>query len=103
MTKETFMLRGMVYLDGDVFIAACIDLALASQASSAKEALEKLESQIRDYLDEALSDHKYSYDLIKNRKAPTSWFLHYYFIKFSSFFSSKNNKTFDMPSTAYSH
>lgn len=102
MSKET-TLRGMIYRDGDIFIAACIDLALASQGSSSEEALRKLDEQIKDYSNESLSESKYAYDLIKNRRAPASWFLIYYYIKVRSLFSSKNNKTFDMPSTSYSH
>ena len=103
MTNVEFMLRGMIYREGDVFIAACIDLTLASQASSPEEAFRKLNCQIEDYIKEAASEPKYALDLIKNRKAPLSWFLKYYYIKFRSFFSSKNNKTIDMPSTSYCH
>lgn len=92
----TNILRCMVYREGDLFVAACIDLTLASQANSPDEAVRKLECQISNYIKEAVSESKYAMNLI-NRKAPSSWFLKYYYIKVRSFFNSKNNKTIDMP------
>lgn len=102
MKDNKLHLRAMIYEEGGVFIAACIDIALAAQDSSAKEVRNKLDAQIKDYVSEALSEKQYTLDLIKNRKAPFSWFVRYYYIKFTSFFRSKN-KIFFLDSGKFCH
>ncbi len=85
-------LRCMAYHQGGVFVAACLDLSLAAQADSMEEAMHKLELQINDYLEEAVSDPKYAQDMIFNRKAPVSMWLKYWFIAFRMFFSRKQGR-----------
>jgi hypothetical protein len=66
--------------DGSWF-AICLDLNLAVQADSPKEAKAKLHAQIAQYVREAFtSDKEYIGDLLP-RKAPLSFFLRYYFIR----------------------
>ncbi|WP_275348344.1 hypothetical protein, partial [Xenorhabdus bovienii] len=74
-------LRCMAYQQGDMYIAACLDLSLAAQANSIDEAISKLEAQVSDYLEEATSEPEYAKQLI-NRKAPLSMWLKYWLIAF---------------------
>ncbi|MBD2816742.1 DUF1902 domain-containing protein [Xenorhabdus sp. Flor] len=80
-------LRCMAYRQGDIYIAACLDLSLAAQADSIDDAISKLESQVDDYLEEINSEPKYAEQLL-NRKAPLSIWLRYYLYR-SVFFILK--------------
>jgi predicted RNase H-like HicB family nuclease len=60
------------------WVAVCIDLSLAAQADSPKEAIEKLEAMIKTYVDEALTIHKDYADQLLTRKAPLSQLITYY-------------------------
>ncbi|WP_426576784.1 DUF1902 domain-containing protein [Xenorhabdus stockiae] len=71
----------MAYQQDNIFIAACLDLSLAAQADSIDEAINKLEAQVNDYLEEAASEREYAKQLI-NRKAPLSMWLKYWYIAF---------------------
>lgn len=66
---------------GDLWIAACIDLCLAAQAYTLDEAVKKLDDQIFDYVTEALSEPAYAEDLLLNRKAPLSEVFKYHWIR----------------------
>lgn len=70
------ILRCMAFKKRDLYVAVCLDLTLAAQADSMAEAKSKLESQIIDYLEEAVSEKEYMEDLL-NRKAPYSWWVRY--------------------------
>ncbi|KLP38643.1 DUF1902 domain-containing protein [Enterobacter ludwigii] len=72
-------LRCMAYPQDGVFVAACLDLSLAAQADTMQEAKEKLDMQIRDYLDEAISEPLYTQQML-NRKAPLSVWVKYWTI-----------------------
>lgn len=62
------------------FVAVCVDLCLAAQADTAKEARAKLEEQIRDYVEEALTvDRAFAAELL-TRKAPISQRIEYWLI-----------------------
>ncbi|HGJ5874824.1 DUF1902 domain-containing protein [Arsenophonus apicola] len=69
-------LHCMIYPQGNVYVAACLDLSLAAQADSLDEARKKLEEQIDSYLLEAHSELEYTEELLK-RKAPLSMWLRY--------------------------
>ncbi|MBC8946779.1 DUF1902 domain-containing protein [Xenorhabdus indica] len=69
-------LRCMAYRQGDIYVAACLDLSLAAQADSIDDAISKLESQVDDYLEEIDSEPEYAKQLL-NRKAPLSMRLRY--------------------------
>lgn len=60
------------------WVAVCIDLSLAAQADSSKEAIEKLESMIETYVDDAFTIHKDYANQLLTRKAPLSQILFYY-------------------------
>ena len=81
-------LRCMAYQQNGVFVAACLDLSLATQADSMMEAMENLDLQIRDYIQEALSEPEYR-DSLLNRKAPLSMWVKYWLIAFRMFFNKK--------------
>ncbi|WP_392559771.1 DUF1902 domain-containing protein [Orbus mooreae] len=103
------VLRCMLFRKNGLYIAACLDLTLAAQANTPLEAKNKLDSQVKDYLQEALEDECYAYDLL-NRKAPFSWWVRYYsmfaVIKFISIFRQKSGKSpeiFEQQSNNYCH
>ncbi|QNH64565.1 DUF1902 domain-containing protein [Proteus vulgaris] len=73
-------LRCMAYSQDGIYIAACLDLSLAAQADSLKEAMDKLEAQIKDYFEEVASDPQYANQLIYHRKAPLSMWVKYWSI-----------------------
>jgi len=78
------ILRCMAYQQDGVFVAACLDLSLAAQADTMREAMDKLETQIKDFLTEALSEPQYAEQLLK-RKAPLSMWLKYWVVAFQVF------------------
>lgn len=82
-------LRCMAYQEGDVYVATCLDLSLAAQADTMKDAMKKLEEQISSYIQEAISEPQYAHDLLNNRKAPLSLWMKYWYIAFRIFFSKK--------------
>lgn len=53
-------LRCMAYQQNGVYVAACLDLSLAAQADTMKEAVNKLDEQIKDFFTEALSEPELS-------------------------------------------
>lgn len=66
--------------DGSWF-AICLDLNITSQADSAKEAKDKLHTNIAKYVREALTvDKDYLEDLLP-RRAPLYFFIRYYALK----------------------
>lgn len=66
--------------DGSWF-AICLDLNLATQADTARQAKQKLHTQIEQYVREAMTvDLPYLEQLIP-RKAPLGFFVKYYLIK----------------------
>ncbi|EQB0734018.1 DUF1902 domain-containing protein [Klebsiella oxytoca] len=94
-------LRCMAYQQNGVYVAACLDLSLAAQADTMKEAMSKLDAQIRDYLEEALSEPEFA-DQLLNRKAPLSMWIKYWIIAFRIFFDRKQgqSKLFSEPCEA---
>lgn len=77
-------LRCMAYSQDGIYIAACLDLSLAAQADSLKEAMDKLEAQIKDYFEEVASDPQYANQLC-HRKAPLSMWVKYWSIPAANF------------------
>lgn len=90
-------LRCMAYQQNGVFVAACLDLSLAAQADTMQEAMDKLESQVNDYLDEALSEPEFAAQMLR-RKAPVSMWFKYWLIAFRMFFRKQGQaKLFSEP------
>lgn len=85
-------LRCMAYYQDSAFVAVCLDLSLAAQADSMKEAMDKLEQQIDAFYEEVQSEPQYAKDLIFNRKAPLSLWFKYWVIGFRMLFSKKTGK-----------
>lgn len=84
-----------------IWSAMSLDLGLAAQSKSKKEAIDKLSSQIDEYITEAF-DYKISLkDQLLSRKGPVKWFLIYYlsfFIKMAHTIRSFYVKT--LPTTS---
>ena len=81
MKKYRKLIRCMVYPKGDLYIAVCLDLSLAAQADTMQEAMDKLDSQIRDLIREVNSEPEYAQQLL-NRPAPLSLWVKYYWLRF---------------------
>ncbi|WP_288454639.1 DUF1902 domain-containing protein [uncultured Enterobacter sp.] len=94
-------LRCMAYQQNGVFVAACLDLSLAAQADTMQEAMDKLDAQIHDFLEEAYSEPKYTAQML-SRKAPLSMWFKYWVIAFRIFFGKKQgqSKLFSEPCEA---
>jgi hypothetical protein len=70
MKSKDLILRCYIKMAEGQFVAVCIDLCLAAQADTAKQARTMLVSQIESYVEEALTvDREFADDLL-NRKAP---------------------------------
>ncbi len=82
-------LRCMAYYQDGVYVAVCLDLSLAAQADSMKEATGKLEQQIDAFIEEARAEPQYANDLLLKRRAPLSLWLKYWFIGLRMLFSKK--------------
>lgn len=84
------ILRCMAYRQDGVYVAVCLDLSLAAQADSIKEAKDKLEEQIKGLIAEVKAEPQYARDLILNRKAPLSLWMKYWYIGVMTRFSRKS-------------
>lgn len=62
----------------DQWVAVCLDLCLAAQADTFKEAREKLHEQVVDYVEEACTVDREHAAYLLNRRAPISQWLTYY-------------------------
>ena len=76
------VLRCYAQRDGEVLVASCLDLGLATQGDSYREVKKKLEAQIIEYVHDALAgeDRQYA-DQLLNRKAPAPEWIKYYLVK----------------------
>ncbi|QIW16115.1 DUF1902 domain-containing protein [Pasteurellaceae bacterium RH1A] len=83
MKKYRKTIRCMAYQNGDLAIAVCLDLSLAAQANTQREAMDKLDAQIQDFIAEANAEPQYALQLL-NRPAPLSLWIKYYWLKFLS-------------------
>ncbi|MEL7748239.1 DUF1902 domain-containing protein [Enterobacter cloacae] len=73
--RKTF--RCMAFRDDGVFVAACLDLSLAAQGETMQEAVDKLDAQIKDYIEEAVAEPAYTRQML-NRKAPLPLWVKYW-------------------------
>ncbi len=69
----------------DVWVAVCVDLAIAVQADSYDDARALLGLAINDYIKEALSIDKKHAAYLLSRKSPLLDRIKYYLIKFKLF------------------
>jgi predicted RNase H-like HicB family nuclease len=80
-------LRCYVKKENTQWVAVCIDLSLAAQANSSKEAISKLESMIQTYIEDALGKHKEYAEQLLSRKAPLSQRFFYHWSVVQKFLS----------------
>jgi hypothetical protein len=59
----------------------CIDLCLAAQAKTEREAKAKLVAQLKDYISDALGEHSEYAEQLLTRKAPLSLIIKYHWVK----------------------
>ena len=71
-------IRCMITHKDNLWIAMSLDFGLATQANTKKEAMSKLNEQIKEYLSEAMMEDKAFQTQLLKRKGPTSWFIRYY-------------------------
>lgn len=83
MKVNQLLVRCYAERDGDKWFAVCIDFNLAAQANTAEEVKQDLESQILEYLYDALvgEDRAFAGQMLR-RKAPLRYRAKYYLIKF---------------------
>ncbi|WP_240001980.1 DUF1902 domain-containing protein [Photorhabdus bodei] len=79
----------MAYRQDRVYIAACLELSLTAQGDNIDEAVNKLEVQIEDYLNEVKSEPQYAKQML-NRKAPLSMWFKYWRVAFRIFMNRKD-------------
>lgn len=91
--ERSKILRCMAYKKGELYIAECLDLSLATQGNSFDEVEKKLDDQLEDYLNEAFSDKRYTRQLL-NRPSPFSSWVRYYWFRF--LLIAKNGKGKDV-------
>lgn len=78
---SSLVLRCLALERDSYWVAMCIDLDLAVQASTAKKAKELLRAQMYSYIEDALGvDSEHAPSLL-NRRAPLRYFAMYYGIK----------------------
>lgn len=81
LKAEKLVLRCYATCKNGQWTAVCIDLSLAAQSDSLRDAKHRLDAQIRSYINDALvgPDNRYAHQLLK-RKAPLSQIAHYYWL-----------------------
>jgi len=73
-----------------LYIAMSLEFGLATQADTEKEARQKLNTQIKEYIEEATGINKAHKSLLLSRKAPYSLYIQYYWLSLKDFFSNDN-------------
>ncbi|KXS32533.1 MAG: hypothetical protein AWT59_1366 [Candidatus Gallionella acididurans] len=92
MKPNNLLLHCYAEKSGEQWQVFCLDLSLAAQGDSFKEARIKLDSMVESYLQDALvgEDKEYA-DQLLNRKAPLrQWIKYYFFRLIFLIFSTKN-------------
>lgn len=93
MRRGPFYVRCYAKKDGDQWVAVCVDLCLAAQADSYEDAKRKLDSQVRDYVFEALTvDQEHAAELLA-RKAPLANRIEYWVIRARQMLSLRKHRT----------
>lgn len=70
MRPDDLFLRCYARKEDGIWVAVCIDLALASQGDTLAEAKAELEGMITDYVCEAFTDLSQAKAMLKRRKSP---------------------------------
>lgn len=80
MKAPNLVLRCYARQEDGVWVTVCVDLCLAAQGATFLEAKAKLEAQVADYVEEALTVDKESAAELLTRRAPLSQRMEYWFI-----------------------
>lgn len=83
MRPKDLLLHLYYERDGDAWLAFCLDFTLVAQAPTADEAGKRLDSQIREYLHDAMvGDDREHANYLLRRRAPLTYWLKFYFTLF---------------------
>ncbi|WP_237584859.1 type II toxin-antitoxin system HicB family antitoxin [Proteus sp. G2660] len=89
----------MAYRQNGTYIASCLDLSLAARGDTIEEAVNNLDLQVKDFIEELKKEPKYAKQLL-SRKAPLSMWFKYWVLAFRILFNKKTShkaKLFDEP------
>ena len=79
--RKPFYVRCYVKKTGEQWVAVCVDLCLAAQSDTFNGARRELESQVRDYVLEALTVDVKHADVLLSRRAPLSNRIEYWIVR----------------------
>lgn len=71
-------IRCLIKNEGNLYVALSLDFGLATQAFTIQEAKQKLENQIEEYINDALSADEDKKKYLLSRKGHWQWFIMYY-------------------------
>ena len=71
-------IRCLIKNEGNLKVALSLEFGLAAQASTIKEAKQKLENQIEEYINDALTADEDKKKYLLSRKGHWQWFVMYY-------------------------
>jgi hypothetical protein len=91
MKTTDLFLRCYAEQHDGLWVAVCIDLCLAAQASDKMDAINKLNLQIVDYVKEAFSEPEHTEQLLTQRKAPLSQIMRFYWLKLKYHLANSSN------------
>lgn len=80
MKAQDLILRCYAKREGDQWVAVCLDLCLAAQHDTLEGVKERLEEQIIDYVEEAMTVDHASAGMLLSRKAPLLQRIEYHMI-----------------------
>jgi len=83
--------RCMVYKEGGLWVAVCLDLCLAAQDYSSDAAVNKLNAQINDYVSDGGINHNHECD-VKTRRTPFTLWVRYAYIKLQGYFVAERKE-----------
>ena len=86
-----------------LWIAMSLEFGLAAQADTEHEVKQKIKAQIKEYIDEAIGQDRAFQAQLLSRKAPISYYMKYYWIKFKSFFKGNGDSSIFSQSTIIPH
>ena len=100
MNARDLLLSCYFERDEDQWLGYCLDFSLVTQADSLKEAMDKLASQIHEYVYDATvgEDRDYGAQLLR-RRAPLRYWLKFYYVMCKQEFrhASRNRKAVTRP------
>jgi len=82
-------IRILLNKKGNIWSARSLDLGLSAQGYSYREAKNKLDSQIDEYIEEAKTLDAKDKKIMLSRKGPIGWFVTFYFRRWRNKFFTR--------------